>query len=149
MEPSRFARQHREDLEAPRVDATVFRQGWRIVTRLDGLLADGAISLAAWSAAVVFRQTWELAMTLPQRGPPLMVQRGSGTPGGAALTRLDAVSRLRRMADALGPFHCRLLQAHVVQDLSWSEMARQHHVDRMTVRRWTIRALDRLAGWPG
>jgi hypothetical protein len=146
MEPSRFARQHHQDLEPPRVDAAVFRQGWRIVTRLDGLLADGAIDLPAWSAAVAFRTAWERATAVPQRGPPLMTMRGSGTPGGASLARLEAVGRLRRVADALGPFHCRLLQGCVVLDLSWSEMARQHHVDRSTIRRWTVRALDRLAG---
>lgn len=147
--PDAFIRQHRQDLEPPRVDARVFRQGWRIVTRLDGLLADFAIDATTWAAARAFRQTWEAALALPGRGPPLMVRAGTGTPGGASLARLDAVGRLRRLADALGPFHCRLLQAHVVLDLSWSEMARQHHVDRTTIRRWTIRALERLAGQSG
>jgi hypothetical protein len=33
----------RDDIEAPQVDGLAFRPGWRIQSRLDGLLADGLI----------------------------------------------------------------------------------------------------------
>ena len=44
-QPSAAYRQH-HDVEAPRVDTSAFRQGWRVVTRLDALASEGAIDAA-------------------------------------------------------------------------------------------------------
>ena len=48
-----FRRHHA--VEPPRVDASEFRQGWRVKTGLDGLLAAGAITPREWCAALAFR----------------------------------------------------------------------------------------------
>jgi len=52
--PTALYRQH-HDVEAPRVDDRHFRPAWRVLTRLDGLLADRAITSAEWHAAADFR----------------------------------------------------------------------------------------------
>jgi hypothetical protein len=56
--PSVFYRQH-HDVEIPRVDDRHFRPAWRVLTRLDGLLADKAITAAEWHAAADFRELWD------------------------------------------------------------------------------------------
>jgi hypothetical protein len=53
--PSVLYRQH-HDVESPRVDDRHFRPAWRVLTRLDGLLADHAITSAEWHAAADFRE---------------------------------------------------------------------------------------------
>jgi hypothetical protein len=52
-----FLRRH--DVEAPRVDATAFRQGWRMHTRLDALFVDRRITAAEWQATIEYRTTYE------------------------------------------------------------------------------------------
>jgi hypothetical protein len=56
--PSALYRQH-HDVEAPRVDDRHFRPAWRVLTRLDGLLADKAITAAEWHAAADYRELWD------------------------------------------------------------------------------------------
>jgi hypothetical protein len=56
--PSALYRQH-HDVEAPRVDERHFRPAWRVLTRLDGLLADNAITAAEWHAAADYRELWD------------------------------------------------------------------------------------------
>ena len=53
--PTAAYRQH-HDVEAPRVDERHFLPAWRVLTRLDGLLADHAITSAEWHAAADFRE---------------------------------------------------------------------------------------------
>jgi hypothetical protein len=53
--PSAAYRQH-HDVEAPRVDNRHFRPAWPVLTRLDGLLADKAITAAEWHAAADYRE---------------------------------------------------------------------------------------------
>jgi hypothetical protein len=53
--PSAAYRQH-HDVEAPRVDERHFRPAWRVLTRLDGLLADHVIPSAEWHVAADFRE---------------------------------------------------------------------------------------------
>jgi hypothetical protein len=47
------------DVEAPRVDDRHFRPAWRVLTRLDALLADKAITAAEWHAAADYRELWD------------------------------------------------------------------------------------------
>jgi hypothetical protein len=56
--PTALYRQH-HDVEAPHVDDRHFRQAWRVLTRLDGLLADKASTAAEWHAAADFRELWD------------------------------------------------------------------------------------------
>src|SRR5262249_54017831 len=48
--PTPQFRQH-HNVEAPQVDSTAFRQGWRVTTRLDALLEAGRIDKEQWEAA--------------------------------------------------------------------------------------------------
>ena len=74
LAPSAWYRQHHE-VEAPRVDDRHFRPAWRVLTRLDGLLADRAITAAEWHAAADYRE--------------LVDQVARGTDPLADRTRLD------------------------------------------------------------
>jgi hypothetical protein len=49
-QPTPAYRRH-HDVEAPQVDSTAFRQGWRVCSRLDSLLEAGRIDREAWDAA--------------------------------------------------------------------------------------------------
>ena len=143
-EPSALYRQH-FDVEAPRVDAGAFRQGWRVRSRLDVLLDEGAVGNEAYEAARLFRRAWEIAFS--ERTPAMLMSfsaRSVGRAGAGPVNRLAAVSWLRRIAAALGPFDCRLLEQCVVLDLAWTAIGRQHQVADTTARRWTIAALRRL-----
>jgi hypothetical protein len=141
--PSEAYRQH-HDVAAPQVDARAFRQGWRVATRLDALVVEGAIEPWDYEAAQKFRRDWDAA--IGQRAPSLMTLRGAGGAGrdGGAIDRLGAATRLRRIADELGRFEFRLLEQCVVLDQSWALTGRQHQVADTTARRWTINALRRL-----
>ena len=56
--PSADRLQQAETIDPPRVDRSSFRQGWRVRTRLDGLLADRSIGPGVWQAAVEYRDAW-------------------------------------------------------------------------------------------
>ena len=70
---------------------------------------------------------------------------GRRSPDGAMMSRLDALADLRLVADLLGAFDCKLLEACVIRDQPWAITGRQHAVADTTARRWTIAALARLA----
>jgi len=145
--PSEAYRQH-HDVAAPQIDASAFRQGWRVSTRLDALLAEGAIEPSDYEAAAALRRDWEAASGV--RARPLMSFGARGGPGGSGggIDRLAALARLRRLGDTLGRFDLRLLEQCVVLDQSWALTGRQHGVADTTARRWTIAALRRLgAAW--
>ena len=141
-QPSDAYRQHHE-VSAPRIDRRVFRQGWRVLTRLEGLLIDGAIDEATYAAAVGFRRDWETG--LQHRGAALMsFHSGGASQTDRATARLGALGRLRRVADRLGALDCKLIEQCVILDQSWTQTARQHGVTDKTARQWTIAALRRL-----
>jgi hypothetical protein len=141
-EPSDHYQQH-HDVSAPRVDRHTFRQGWRVLSRLEGLLIDGAIDEATYAAAVRFRRDWETG--LEQRGASLMsFHSGGASQTDRATARLGALGRLRRVAESLGALDCKLVQQCVILDQRWTETARQHGVTDKTARQWTIAALRRL-----
>jgi|SRR5580692_4052144 hypothetical protein len=141
-QPSDAYRQH-HDVAAPRIDAKSFRQGWRIVTRLDVLFDEGAIDGATYEAGAAFGRDWEVGLN--QRSPLMSFGRRGGAPGSGAIDRLKVLARLRRIAAALGPFDTRLLQECIILDQPWTVTGREHGVADTTARRWTIAALGRLA----
>jgi hypothetical protein len=145
--PSEAYRQH-HDVTAPQVDARAFRQGWRVRSRLDVLLDEDAIEPRDYEAAATFRRDWEIAFS--NRAPALMTFRSPsiGRVGAGPVDRLAALARLRRVADALGPFDCKLLEQCCVLDLAWVAIGRTHQVADTTARRWTIAALRRLGALP-
>ncbi|HSR77581.1 MAG TPA: hypothetical protein VLN57_13430 [Xanthobacteraceae bacterium] len=145
-QPSAHYRQH-HDVEAPSVDGFSFRQAWRVQTRLDHLLADGAITLRQWHAAVAFREDLETAARSAWRAPVwLSVAAGASSSRGETIgIRLDALARLRHIANALGPFACALLEACIARDWSWAFLGRRLGVDPKTARAWTVTAIKALA----
>lgn len=146
-QPSPEFRRH-HDVEAPRVDATAFRQGWRVSTRLDQLRDAGAIDAVAWTAGIAFRADWERVYGRSRGG------RLAGLPGGGGSTdvehnrqidRLAAFDRLRGVEARLGRVWTRVLEHCVVHDASWAGIGRLFGVDPHTARRWVASALQCLA----
>jgi hypothetical protein len=135
--PSDAYRQH-HDVAAPRIDADCFRPGWRIETRLDALLVEGAIDAATWEAGQKFRTDWDTGIGLRRSTSPVRVQ---GSPDGGMTGRLSALARLRHIADALGGFECRVLELCVIRDLTWREMGRALAVHGETAKRYAVAAL--------
>lgn len=143
-----FRRRH--DVEPPRVDHRAFRQGWRVRTRLDQLLADGRITRAEWQAAAEYRETWAVARALAGIEPGMFRIAGGGSADAATIARLAAVTRLRVVEDRLGSLAARLLLACLVHDLAWAALARHCQRNPETVRDWTVLAIKGLArAWEG
>jgi hypothetical protein len=142
--------QHVEAIEPPRVDATTFRQGWRVRTRLDSLLSDRRITPGQWQAAVEYRDAWARVL-----------QAGGGSPGGLRVSGgadrhhrllglLDTITRLRATETWIGRLAASLCFACVVEDRSWASIAATCHRNPETVRDWTVLALRSLAVvWAG
>ena len=141
--PSALYRQH-HDVEAPRVDDHHFRPAWRVLTRLDRLLADRAITSAEWHAAADYRELVDQV----RRGAlvcssSLVRVVGSVFPNWVA-GDLDASARLRQICAALGDWVCNLLEAALVRDLSWAALGRHYRCDPKTARAWVIVAIKAL-----
>jgi hypothetical protein len=144
-QPSPEFRSH-HDVEAPRVDASAFRQGWKVATRLDQLHDVGAIDAATWNAAVQFRRDYELV----RRGLAQSRVTFVGAGGRSVIDehdrqfrRLEAASRLRRIADRLGVFAA-ILQHFVGEDWAFARIAAALDVSPHTARHYVIVALNRL-----
>ena len=143
-EPSRWWRQH-HGLEAPAIDFGAWRPYWRLRTRLDRLLLDGAITVHEWRQAVQLRRLVEAA-----RAAVLPIHRLDGEPSGgdsgpALARRVDAMARLDQVRAGLGVFALGLLEACLVDDCSWRYLGDRLGVDPKTARAWTIIALRALA----
>jgi hypothetical protein len=133
------------DVEEPRVDERVFRQGWRVRTRLDQLLADRRITRDEWQAATEYRATWAKARELVAIEPGMLRVAGAASPDAGMIARLDAVTKLRIVEAAIGIEAARLLLASVVHDIAWAAMARFWACDPHTVRDATVRAIKALS----
>jgi hypothetical protein len=143
--PSLFYRQHHE-VEAPIVDAAAFRQGWRVRTRLDGLILDGAITPAEWRAAVAFRTAAERILAAAWSSPIWLGAPGArGRAHDPIASQLDDLAWLRELCQALGKRDFDLVGLCVVDDVSWADLGRQRKVDPKTARAWTVRAIKALA----
>jgi hypothetical protein len=59
-------------------------------------------------------------------------------------TNLDASGRLRQIRAVLGDCVCNLLEAALVQDLSWAALGRHYRCDPKTARAWVIAAIKAL-----
>jgi hypothetical protein len=129
------------DIEAPQVDARAFRQGWKVSTRLDGLLRDELITPGAWQAAVDFRATWErgFGIGLGASGELL----GSRTSNAARCSdgKLDALAWLRDISRRIGVRRLWLIERCVLHDYPWLRTAEMLRVSDKTARSWTAVAL--------
>lgn len=143
--PSAFYRQHRE-IEAPRIDDRHFRVHFRVVTKLDGLLADRLITGAEWHAAADFRELVELARA-DKSYSPLSATGGGGDRSlpAALVAALDAHARLAPIQAALGRPHFRLLVASVVDNATWIALGNLYRIDHRTARKRVADAIKALA----
>jgi hypothetical protein len=57
---------------------------------------------------------------------------------------LDPSARLRQIRAVLGAWACTLLEAALVQDLSWAALGRHYRCDPKTARAWVIAAIKAL-----
>ena len=124
VQPSDDYRRH-HDVTAPRIDRSSFRQGWRVRTRLDGLLADRSIGPGVWQAAVEYRDAW--ARVSGDRSSALGAGRISG--GRDAHDRqiavVDTLAELAVVERRIGRLASALCFACAVNDLSWPEIGRR------------------------
>lgn len=149
MRPTAQYDQH-HDTAPPKVDASSFRQGWVVHTRLDGLLDDQLITPGQWQAACTYRGAWDRTLALPGAWAAFA---GSRSPGGTgdphshltALVGLQAL--LRRVEEGMGPQHTALCRLCVVEDRSWRSIGGLLHVSHHTARRRAAVAVAALAKW--
>ena len=130
----------------PRVDDRHFRPAWRVLTRLDGLLADHAITSAEWHAAADFRELVDqvrcraFTRSLAFR----TVRASENSFRNWVAGDLEASARLHQIRAVLGAWACTLLEAALVWDLSWAALGRQYRCDPKTARAWVIAAIKAL-----
>jgi hypothetical protein len=142
-----FSYRRHHDVDPPRVDASTFRQGWRIRTRLDALHAAELITAAEHQTGVEFRAACDRVRGVSAPTAPDIRATGSGRPDGAHSAMLSAIatqSRLRVVDAQLGPLFSLLCVQCCVHDVSWAHLGRVVHVDPHTARSYTVRALHRL-----
>jgi hypothetical protein len=146
-EPSKFFTQHHA-VEAPSIDEHSFRTFWKVkhLIRLGELYRSRKITPIAWRAGIEFANVAEIA--LAEQWPSAWLdERGDG--GGhydaGIAYYLDADDRRRAIERELGAFAVRLLDAHLVDDLTWAELGRRLRVHPQTAKAWTIDHLNALA----
>jgi len=145
--PSKDRARQAEAIEPPRIDASTFRQGWRIRTRLDALHVAGLISAGEWQTGHDFRAACDRVRGVGERAAPDVYTSGSGRPDGvhsAMLSMVATQSRLNAVEAQLGPLFSRLCVWCCVHDVSWAHLGRVVHVDPKTARAYTVMALHRL-----
>lgn len=138
-----FRRHH--DVAAPLVDATAFRQGWRICTRLDSLLESGRVSREVWDAAHVWRRWAEKVPAFGRQSWDVRVSASRGPGDGGVLHRVDAATRLRETTAALGELRVRILGILLVSDSSWAALGRSLRLSDTASKDWAVEALEALA----
>jgi hypothetical protein len=141
--PSPFFRQH-HGLEPPAIDFGQWRPYWRVRTRLDRLLLDGAIGPHEWRAAVRLRRLIEAARAAMLPIHRLDGEQHGGSSGPALARRSDAIARLSQVRAGLGSFAFWLLEACLADDASWRHLGDRLGVDPKTARAWTIAAIRAL-----
>jgi hypothetical protein len=141
--PSPEFRRH-YDVEAPAIDARMFRPGWRRQTRLAALCEAGRTSREAFVAGTLWRG-WVEAVGR------LAVQRSTQRIGSAVLrdgatpAQITAAKALRDAGAALGEYRTRILFAHLIDDLSWRELGLKLRLDPKTALLRAVASLDALA----
>jgi hypothetical protein len=143
--PSEFYQRH-HNVEPPAIDGLSFRPYWRLVTRLDQLLLDRAISQPEWRAARMFGQYCAIVQASAWRTQSLDRTPGSDPMDNVLVTRrIDARKRLQMIRAALSRQDYELLELCTVDDPSWVNLAARYRVHPKTVRAWTISAIGALS----
>jgi hypothetical protein len=140
-----YRRHH--DVAAPQVDSTAFRQSWRVATRLDSLVETGRIDREAWDCACEWRR-WAETVTLSRARPWDIRVDISAVPADAGmLFRVHAATKLREAVAAIGPLRAKILEAVVLHDCSWRQLAQQLRVSDKTATQRAAEAVVALADW--
>lgn len=144
--PLEYLRQHRS-LDAPAIDMQAFRPFWKVKSRIDRLHADELISWFEWRCASDFQNLYDKALGSQVKASSLDgTGRGSGYR--ASLRPSDhQLMALRRLCDLRGRLDretVRLLEAVIVDELSWCELGKRLRVRACTAKRKAIIALSRL-----
>ena len=143
--PSADRLRHAEAIEAPRVDAASFRQGWRVRTRLDALLAAGRITGADWQAAVEYRDAYGRAWGGRGGGFAGVVVSGGADLHAWQIARIATLAVLSGVERRIGTLATALVVACVIEDQSWATIAAMCRRNPETVRDWTALAIRGLA----
>jgi hypothetical protein len=117
-----------------------------VLTRLDGLLAHKVITAAEWHAAADYRELVDQvrcrAFTRSSAFGTVHAPGNSFRNWGAG--DLDSAARLRQIRAVLGAWACTLLEAALVEDLSWAALGRHYRCDPEAARAWVIAAIKAL-----
>jgi len=144
-EPTKYFQQHHA-VEAPAIGEHSFRPFWRVRTRLDQLLIDGAISFPVWRAAALFRTLSEIVIADDWPATSMTFSEGGALGFDvSSIRRIDALNRLHAIRNCVGRTVFAMIERHVVEDQSWTQLAGYYGVHPKTVRSWTIAALQALA----
>jgi hypothetical protein len=146
--PTSFFRQHHE-VEAPEVSERAFRPAWRVRTRLDRLLFEGAITPWEFRIAAWLRRCHERGYGSELQSPMTRLGmaghsswRGRENP---ADRRASARQYLAFVEKAMGPIVYGIVVAVVVDDLPWRELGRRCNCHASTARSWGVEAIKVLA----
>jgi hypothetical protein len=148
--PTPEFRRHHRVLE-PEISAAAFMPAWRVRSRLDRLLLDGAISVVQWRAAIAYRDTWEAAHRGGMTSNVASLEAGVISKGRhrrpvePGTARLDAIERLKRIEQHLSPIVVRLVASCVLEDLGWAQVGRRFGCTPKTARSWVVAAVRALA----
>jgi hypothetical protein len=140
-----FTQHH--DVTAPRVDKRAFRQGWRVATRLDGLLEAGRIDREAWDRACEWRRWAETGTPSRARPWDIRVDLSAVPTDAGMLFRVHAATKLREAAAAMGALRANILEAVVLHDCSWRQLAHQLRVSDKTATHRAAEAVVALSDW--
>ena len=146
--PSAEFRQHHQVIE-PEISNRRYHPAWRVRSRLDRLVLAGDIDRAMWLAALAYRELHARAHRGSLQAGTIDGTGRDGYRAGSRLERsesqLDALKRLAAFRQALGEIAIALIEALIIEDLSWRALSRRFKRDPRTTRSWTLVTLRGLA----
>jgi hypothetical protein len=142
--PSAEFRSHHH-VEAPQIDASHFRAGWRTCSRLQGLANARLIDVQQLDAAELWGK-WAARTNAPvTSGWRMRVDGGTSAWGrDPGAHQIDAAKRLRACAAAIGPERVALLHQCIVEDASWASIGRRIHRHCSTAKVRVVEAIVAL-----
>jgi hypothetical protein len=135
------------DVAAPQVDRDAFRPGWQVATRLHALLDLGRIDREEFDFALEWRRCAEVIAPSHTSSFSPRVDKSVGPADKGMLLRVRAAGWLRECSDALGPLRIKLLEACVLHDRSWVDVAALIRVSDKTAVNYVVEAIEALADW--
>jgi hypothetical protein len=131
-------------VDEPLIDRGVFRPFWRRRSRLDALLLDGTLSPGEWRTAHNLRSIIEAVRSTSMPVHAWDRAGGGGSSDDALSRRVDAMAQLAAIRSAIGSFAVTILEAVIVDDVSWAALGAFWNVHPKTARRWTVTSLRAL-----